>query len=104
MEVALFRASFPNVSLDAIIAQKVRDRTPVGEPGVRDKDYEWDKVEEEENWDPDFEEFDIPKSKAKKSGGKKGADDDDDFKLDEEFKDMDLFNERGFDDDDEDDF
>src|SRR6266487_2217125 len=44
-EVALFRASFPNVSLDAIIAQKVRDRTPVGEPGVRDKDYEWDKVE-----------------------------------------------------------
>ena len=44
-EVALFRASFPNVSLDAIIAQKVRDRTPAGEPVVRDKDYEWDKVE-----------------------------------------------------------
>jgi hypothetical protein len=44
-EVALFRASFPNVSLDAIIAQKIRDRTPVGEPVVRGKDYEWDKVE-----------------------------------------------------------
>lgn len=44
-EVALFRARFPNVSLDAIIAQKVRERTPAGEPVVRDKDYEWDKVE-----------------------------------------------------------
>jgi len=44
-EVALFRARFPNVSLDTIIAQKVRDRTPAGEPVVRDKDYEWDKVE-----------------------------------------------------------
>jgi hypothetical protein len=44
-EVALFRARFPNVSLDTIIAQKVRDKTPAGEPAVRDKEYEWDKVE-----------------------------------------------------------
>src|SRR6266487_4502948 len=64
---------------------------------------DWDKVEEEENWDPDFEEFDVPKSKAKKTAGKKGAEEEDDFKLDEEFKDMDMFNESGFD-DEEDDF
>jgi len=52
---------------------------------------DWDKVEEEEEWDPDFEEFDIPKSKGKKAPGtaaKKGADDDEDFKIDDEFKDM----------------
>ena len=60
-------------------------------------------MEEEEEWDPDFEEFDLPKSKAKKTpGGKKPADDDEDFKIDEEFKDLDLFNDRGFDDDEED--
>jgi len=64
---------------------------------------DWDKVEEEENWDPDFEEFDVPKSKAKKAPGKKGADEDDDFKVDDEFKDMDLFNESSYD-DEEDDF
>ena len=66
---------------------------------------EWEKPEEEENWDPDFEEFDVPKSKGKKSttaGGKK-AGDDDDFKLeDDEFKD--LFNDKGYDDDEEEDY
>ena len=49
-------------------------------------------------WDPDFDEFDIPKSKAKKSTGKKGVEEEDDFKVDDEFKDMDLFNESSFDD------
>lgn len=72
--------------------------------GAEDEVDDWDKVEEEENWDPDFEEFDIPKSKAKKTSGKKGEEEEEDFKLDDEFKDMDLFNERGFDDDEEDDF
>jgi DNA-directed RNA polymerase subunit delta len=66
---------------------------------------DWNKVEEEEEWDPDFNEFDIPKSKGKKStgGAKKGASDEDDFGIDEEFKDMgfaDDFND-GFDDDDD---
>ena len=32
---------------------------------------DWEKQEEEDNWDPDFEEFDLPKSKGKKSGTKK---------------------------------
>ena len=70
---------------------------------------DWEKSEEDDDWDPDFDEFDIPKSKgAKKSpaAGKKKADEDDDFKLDEDFKEFDLFNDKdsGFDDDDDDDF
>lgn len=74
----------------------------VGEDTVDD----WDKVEEEEEWDPDFEEFDVPKSKGKKSSGvaaKKGIVEDEDFKVDDEFKD--LF-EGGdeLDDDDNDDY
>jgi DNA-directed RNA polymerase subunit delta len=66
---------------------------------------EWDKVEEEEEWDPDFDEFDVPKSKTKKpaTGGKKATKgDEDDLGLDEEFKNMDLFNDNGFDEDEED--
>ena len=74
--------------------------------GVDEVD-EWDKVEEEENWDPDFDEFDIPKSKTKKATGTKkgakGAAEEEDLGLDEEFKDLDLFNDSGFD-DEEDDF
>jgi hypothetical protein len=43
-DVASFRARFPNVSLDDIIAQKVRDRTPAS--GLVAKgNYKWDKVE-----------------------------------------------------------
>jgi nucleolin len=48
--------------------------------------------DDDDNWDPDFDEFDLPKSKTgKKIGGAKKSgkeDDDDDFKVDEEFKDM----------------
>ncbi|HEV3221532.1 MAG TPA: hypothetical protein VGZ90_01570 [Puia sp.] len=66
---------------------------------------EWDKVEEEEEWDPDFDEFDVPRSKTKKAapGGKKAAKgDEDELGLDDEYKNMDLFNENGFEDEDED--
>ena len=51
---------------------------------------EWEKVEEEENWDPDFDEFDVPKSKGKKAPGTpaKKAEEEDEFKVDDEFKDM----------------
>jgi len=64
----------------------------------------WEKPEDDEdNWDPDFDEFDVPKSGAKSSIGKKAAkDDDDDFKLDDEFKDM--FSGSGYDDKDDDDY
>ena len=66
---------------------------------------DWDKPEEEEEWDPDFEEFDLPKSKVKKAGTgvKKGKGDEDELGIDEEFKDLDLFNDTGLD-DEEDDF
>src|SRR5450432_561299 len=69
---------------------------------------EWEKVEEEEEWDPDFDEFDIPKSKTKKSTGgntskKAKAGEEDDLGLDEDFKDLDLFNDSGFE-EEEDDF
>lgn len=73
--------------------------------GVDEVD-EWEKPEEEDTWDPDFEEFDIPKSKGKKATGTGGAGKkagaDDDLGLDEEFKEFDLFNDSGFDDDDDD--
>ena len=70
-----------------------------------EKDDDWDAKEEDEDWDPDFEEFDLPKSNAKKSGtaGKKaGKGDDEDLGIDDEFKDMDLFNDSGIDDDEDD--
>ncbi len=67
----------------------------------------WDKGEEEDiNWDPDFDEFDIPKSKGTKKAGttdKKGGEEDD-FKVDEDFKEFELFNDTVFDDDEDDDF
>ena len=54
-----------------------------------------------DEWDPDFEEFDVPKSRK---GGKKEGEEEEDFKFeeDEEFKDLDLFNDGGFDDEEED--
>jgi DNA-directed RNA polymerase subunit delta len=75
---------------------------------VEEKD-DWEKVEEDEEWDPDFDEFDVPKSKVKKSTGggphKKNAKgtEEDDLGLDEDFKDLDLFGEGGFE-EEEDDF
>ena len=58
--------------------------------------------ERDDDWDPDFEEFDLPKSRKGKAG--KDADEEEDFKIeeDDEFKDMDLFDDGGFDDDDDD--
>ena len=35
---------------------------------IEDEKDDWEKPEEEEEWDPDFDEFDIPKSRGKKSG------------------------------------
>jgi hypothetical protein len=70
------------------------------------EDDNWNKDEAEDDaWDPDFEEFDLPKSKGKKAvgGAKKGAEEEEDFKVDDEFKD--LFNDGGsLDEDEEDDF
>ena len=79
--------------------------------GDRDDDDEVDEVEddwektEEEDYDPDFEEFDIPKSKIKAGPLKKGKGDEDDIGLDDDFKTLDLFDDgAGLDDDDDEDF
>ena len=68
---------------------------------------DWEKGddEEEENWDPDFDEFDVPASKGKKagSGGKKKNEEEDDFKFDDDMKEFDLFNDSDKDEDDDDD-
>jgi nucleolin len=69
-----------------------------------DVDDDWGKEEEEEDdsWDPDFEEFDMPKKATKKAGkGKKGSDEDDDFGLEEDLNlEDDLFDDKDeFDDD-----
>ena len=71
--------------------------------GVEDGPDEWEKPEEEEEWDPDFGEFDVPKSKVKKAdtGSKKAGDDDFTFE-DEEFKD--LLIDKDYDDDEEEDY
>ena len=53
---------------------------------------------------PDFEEFDLPKSKKGGSAKKGKGDDDDDFKIEEDDEFKDLFNDSGFDDEEEDDF
>lgn len=61
---------------------------------------------DDDEWDPDFDEFDLPKSKGGKkvTGTKKETkgDDEDDFKIDEEFKDMRSGSSKGFDDEDDD--
>ena len=63
-----------------------------------------DSKEVEDDWDPDFDEFDLPKSSKKILPGKKTAkESEDEFKVDEEFED--FFNsspKKKYDDDDED--
>lgn len=75
------------------------------EDDLEEMEDDWGKADEEDNWDPDFEEFDMPKSKSPKKAakGKKGnaADEDDDLGLDLNLEDDDLFNDKDeFDEDD----
>jgi len=78
-----------------------------GAKSKSDDDDDDDAVEGEEqgddNWDPDFEEFDLPKSRK---GKDKEVDEEEDFKVEEEedFSDMDLLNDSasgGFDEEDD---
>ena len=46
------------------------------------------KGETDGNWDPDFEEFDLPKSSKKSAFKKNTKENDDDYKIDDEFKDL----------------
>ena len=56
---------------------------------------DWEKSEEEEEWDPDFDEFDVPKSRSGKSEEK----DEEDLNFEEEEEFNDLFEDDGFDED-----
>lgn len=75
------------------------------EDDLDDIDDSLSKGDEEDNWDPDFDEFDLPKSSKKVLPAKKSVkDNDDEFKVDEEFQD--FFNSsssKKYNDDDEDD-
>ena len=58
---------------------------------------DWEKAEDDTSWDPDFEEFDVPKKAAKKPGKFKPSDEDDDFNLNDDLKDIDdddLFDDK----------
>ena len=58
---------------------------------------DWEKTEEDTSWDPDFEEFDLPKKASKKPGKFKAGDEDDDFNLNDDLKDIDddgLFDDK----------
>jgi len=81
-------------------AKKPRDEED--DDDVEEKPDEWEKPEEgDDDWDPDFEEFDLPKSKKAKSG-KAGGEENPKIEEDDEFKDLFNENDGGFDDDDED--
>ena len=59
-------------------------------------DDDWGKTEEDDSWDPDFEEFDMPKKSAKKPGKGEKGEEDDDLGLDDDLnlEDDDLFEEK----------
>ena len=80
------------------------DEDEVEEGGDDDDEKDdWEATEEEDEWDPDFDEFDIPKSTKKGKAGK--GDEEDDIKFDEDLNEFDdLFGDGGDDFDEEDDF
>ncbi|WP_207492202.1 hypothetical protein [Aridibaculum aurantiacum] len=87
--------------LNAIKNAKSADEEEDDDDVAEEEADEWEKPEEDDDWDPDFDEFDLPKS-GKKAGGKKSADDDEDFKIDDEFKDLFAGSSSDFDDEDDD--
>jgi DNA-directed RNA polymerase subunit delta len=86
----------------AASSKKKKEGDDEEEDAAPDEVDEWEKVEEEEEWDPDFDEFDIPKSKGKKAAtGTKKPVEEEDFKIDDEFKDM-FGDENSFDEEEDD--
>jgi nucleolin len=83
------------------LSKSTSKKKDVDEDDLDEEDEEvnddWEKTEEDTSWDPDFEEFDLPKKAAKKPGKFKPSDDDDEFSLNEDFKDIDdddLFDDK----------
>lgn len=80
------------VDEDALAADKGEDP----EEDLEEVEDDWGKTEED-SWDPDFEEFDVPKKASKKAGkGKKETEEEDDLGLDDDLNldDDDLFEEK----------
>lgn len=78
------KAMKPSKKSDGIISRQDDD-----EEDIEEEDDNLKQGEEDEDWDPDFNEFDLPKSSKKTSSIKKSVkDDEDDFKVDDEFKDL----------------
>ena len=76
--------------------KKAVDEDDLDEEDEEVKD-DWEKTEEDASWDPDFEEFDMPKKSANKAGKNKPSDEDDDFNLNDDLKDIDdddLFDDK----------
>jgi nucleolin len=77
--------------------KKVLDKDELEEEEEEEINDDWEKAEDDTSWDPDFEEFDVPKKAAKKPGKFKPSDEDDDFNLNDDFKvidDDDLFDDK----------
>ncbi len=79
-----------NGMLTPVAAKKKADEEEEEEEAEQGDD--WEKSEEAEEWDPDFDEFDVPKSRSGKSENKE---EDLNFEEEEEFND--LFDDEGFD-------
>jgi DNA-directed RNA polymerase subunit delta len=91
-----------SASKKKVVDEEDVDASDVDDDLEEEVDDDWGKTEDDDSWDPDFEEFDIPKKSTKKAGkGKKGSDDDDDLGLDDDLNlDDDLFDDKDeFDDD-----
>jgi hypothetical protein len=83
------------------------DEEDIPAAGDEPADDEWEEgeegAEEEDEWDPDFDEFDIPKSTKKGSGGKE--EEEEDVKFDEDLNEFDdLFGDSADEFDEDDDF
>ncbi|MFN2458121.1 MAG: hypothetical protein ABR502_07970 [Chitinophagaceae bacterium] len=90
-----------NVSTPKKTAMKAfKGTTKPDEKDESDADDDWNKSEEEDEWDPDFEEFDLPKSRKTAKAGKEADAEDFIFDEDEELKQ--LLNDGGFEDDEDD--
>lgn len=90
------------INYDIRNAKKDDDTDDDDDTEVEEEDDQWEKSEEEEeNWDPDFDEFDMPKS-GKKGGKGDKYEDDDDYKIDDEFKDLFSGSSNNLDDEDDD--
>jgi hypothetical protein len=85
------------ITADGILTLVAAKKKAAAEEEKETED-EWEKEEGEEGeeaWDPDFDEFDVPKSRTGKSDTKE--EEDLNFEEEEEFND--LFDDEGFDED-----